>query len=59
MVPAAMNANCVFMAPVATAHPVPLFLAATVTITSMVREGLALNFIGVIVITLVCYFLIA
>lgn len=59
MVPAAMSASCAFMLPVATAPNAIVFGSGQVTITDMVREGLALNFIGVVVITMVCYFLIA
>ncbi len=59
MVPAAMSASCAFMLPVATAPNAIVFGSGHVSIANMVREGLALNFIGVVVITLVCYFLIA
>ena len=59
MVPAAMSASCAFMLPVATAPNAIVFGSGHVTIANMVREGLALNFIGVVVITLVCYFLVA
>ncbi len=59
MVPAAMSASCAFMLPVATAPNAIVFGSGHVTIANMVREGLALNFIGIVVITLVCYFLVA
>jgi sodium-dependent dicarboxylate transporter 2/3/5 len=59
MVPAAMSASCAFMLPVATAPNAIVFGSGHVTIGNMVREGFALNFIGVVVITLVCYFLVA
>ncbi len=59
MVPAAMSASCAFMLPVATAPNAIVFGSGHVTVANMVREGLALNFIGVVVITLVCYFLVA
>jgi len=59
MVPAAMSASCAFMLPVATAPNAIIFGTSQVPIASMVREGLVLNFIGVVVITLVCYFLVA
>jgi sodium-dependent dicarboxylate transporter 2/3/5 len=59
MVPAAMSASCAFMLPVATAPNAIVFGSGHVTIAQMVREGLALNFIGVVVITVVCYLLIA
>lgn len=58
MVPAAMSASCAFMLPVATAPNAIVFGSGHVSIADMVREGLALNFIGIVVITMVCYFLI-
>lgn len=58
MVPAAMSASCAFMLPVATAPNAIVFGSGYITITDMVREGLMLNAIGVVVITLVCYFLV-
>ena len=58
MVPAAMSASCAFMLPVATAPNAIVFSSGHLSITDMIREGLMLNFIGVIVITSVCYFLI-
>lgn len=58
MVPAAMSASCAFMLPVATAPNAIVFGSGHVTIVDMVREGVVLNFIGVAVITLVCYFLV-
>jgi len=59
MVPAAMSASCAFMLPVATAPNAIVFGSGHVSIAYMAREGLVLNFIGVVVITLVCYFLVA
>lgn len=59
MVPAAMSASCAFMLPVATPPNAVVFGTGRLPIATMVREGLVLNFIGAIVITLVCYFLIA
>lgn len=59
MVPAAMSASCAFMLPVATAPNAIVFGSGHVTVANMVREGLTLNLIGVVVITLVCYFWVA
>ncbi|MCP5252712.1 MAG: SLC13/DASS family transporter [Burkholderiales bacterium] len=59
MVPAAMSASCAFMLPVATPPNAVVFGTGRLPIATMAREGLVLNFIGAIVITLVCYFLIA
>ena len=54
MVPAAMSASCAFMLPVATAPNTIVFSTGRFTIRQMAREGLALNLIGVVVITLLC-----
>lgn len=59
MVPAAMSASLAFMLPVATAPNAIIFSTGKVPITEMAREGLALNFIGAAVITVVCYFIVA
>lgn len=58
MVPAAMSASCAFMLPVATAPNAIVYGSEKVTIQEMVRNGFALNMIGVGLITLVCYLLI-
>ena len=59
MVPAAMSASCAFMLPVGTPPNAVVFGTGRIPITYMVREGLALNLIGAVIITLVCYFLVA
>jgi sodium-dependent dicarboxylate transporter 2/3/5 len=59
MVPAAMSASFAFMLPVATAPNAIIFSTGKVPIAEMAREGLALNFIGAAVITVVCYFIVA
>lgn len=58
MVPAAMSASCAFMLPVATAPNAIVFGSGQVTVASMAREGIVLNFIGIAVITSMCYLLI-
>jgi solute carrier family 13 (sodium-dependent dicarboxylate transporter), member 2/3/5 len=58
MVPAAMSASCAFMLPVATAPNVIMFSTGRFTIDTMMREGFALNLIGVVVIAHICYVLI-
>jgi len=58
MIPAAMSASCAFMLPVATAPNAVMFSTGTFSTGYMAREGLAMNFIGVIVITSVCYLLL-
>ncbi|MBV1905912.1 MAG: SLC13 family permease [Pseudomonadales bacterium] len=56
MIPAAMSASCAFMLPVATAPNAIVFGTGKIPVKIMVREGVALNFMGVAVITTVCYF---
>jgi sodium-dependent dicarboxylate transporter 2/3/5 len=58
MVPAAMSASCAFMLPVATAPNTIVFSTGRFTTSLMAREGAALNFIGVVVISVICYLLI-
>ena len=59
MVPAAMSASCAFMFPVATGPNAIMFGSGRIPIRVMAREGLALNLIGAVVITLACYFALA
>jgi sodium-dependent dicarboxylate transporter 2/3/5 len=59
MVPAAMSASCAFMLPVATAPNVIMYSTGKFSIEEMAREGFALNFIGALVISTLCYLLIA
>ena len=56
MLPAALSASCAFMLPVATGPNAIVFGSGKMTVEQMVREGFALNLIGVAVITLVVYF---
>jgi len=58
MVPAAMSASCAFMLPVATAPNAIVYGSEQVTIQEMVRNGFALNLIGIGLITTVCFILI-
>jgi sodium-dependent dicarboxylate transporter 2/3/5 len=58
MLPAAMAASYGFMMPVGTPPNAIVFGTGAVPISSMVREGLVLNFIGAAVITTVCYWLV-
>ena len=51
MVPAAMSASCAFMLPVATAPNTIMFSTGAFPIKIMVREGLALNLIGALIIS--------
>ena len=54
MLPAAMSASCAFMLPVATAPNTIVYSTNRIAVRTMVREGVVLNLIGVVVITLVC-----
>lgn len=56
MIPAALSASCAFMLPVATPPNAIIFGSNQISIREMVRAGFRLNLIGVIVVTLVCYF---
>lgn len=58
MVPAAMSASCAFMLPVATPPNVVVFATGRFPLRTMVREGVVLNLIGLVVISLVCFVLI-
>lgn len=55
MVPAALSASCAFMLPVATPPNAIVFGSEQIKISDMVRTGFALNLMGAIVITAVCY----
>jgi sodium-dependent dicarboxylate transporter 2/3/5 len=59
MIPAAMSASCAFMLPVATAPNIIIFSTGRCSIETMVREGFALNLIGALVISCLCYVLLA
>jgi sodium-dependent dicarboxylate transporter 2/3/5 len=55
MVPAAMSASCAFMLPVATAPNSVVFGTGMISTGRMAREGVALNFAGIAVVSSVCY----
>ena len=59
MVPAALSASCAFMLPVATAPNAVIYGSKKVPIREMARAGLALNLMGAVVITVVCWWLLA
>lgn len=58
MLPAALSASCAFMLPVATAPNAIIFGSGKVPITTMVRQGLMLNIIGAILISLLMTFVL-
>ncbi|TKJ40060.1 anion transporter [candidate division LCP-89 bacterium B3_LCP] len=55
MVPAAMAASCAFMLPVGTPPNALIFASGQVTIPQMARIGVWLNFMGIVIITLITY----
>ena len=55
MVPATISASFAFMLPVATPPNAIVFASEKLTIRTMAREGFALNLIGVMVVTVVCW----
>ena len=58
MIPATISASFAFMLPVATPPNAIVFGSERFSVKEMAREGLVLNFVGIIVVTLVCYALI-
>jgi sodium-dependent dicarboxylate transporter 2/3/5 len=56
MVPAAISASCAFMLPVATVPNAIVFGTDYISTDRMVREGLVLNLLGAVIITLVCFY---
>jgi sodium-dependent dicarboxylate transporter 2/3/5 len=57
MIPATLSASCAFMLPVATPPNAVVFGSGRVEIGDMVKTGIFINFLGVIIITLMFYFL--
>ena len=57
LIPAALSASCAFMLPVATAPNAIVFGTGKIAPTTMIREGIVLNLIGIVVITLGTWFL--
>ena len=58
MVPATISASYGFMMPVGTPPNAIVFGTGMIPMARMAREGLALNFIGIAVISTVCYLLV-
>jgi sodium-dependent dicarboxylate transporter 2/3/5 len=58
MVPAAISASCAFMLPVATAPNSIVFGSGYITTRQMASEGFALNLMGTLVISSLCYLLL-
>ena len=58
MLPAALSASCAFMLPVATAPNAVVFGTGYLTVARMVREGIVLNLIGVVVISIYAWIML-
>ncbi|MDR4506733.1 MAG: anion permease [Candidatus Brocadiaceae bacterium] len=56
MLPATLSASCAFMLPVATPPNAIIFSSGQIAIPQMARTGLFLNLLGVVVITMLMYF---
>ena len=56
-VPITIAASCAFMLPVATPPNAIVFATGRVSIPQMVRAGIALNLIGMVIVTLIALFL--
>ena len=57
MLPAVMSASCAFMLPVATAPNAVVYGSGQFGVGRMVRNGLVINLIGALLISLLCYFM--
>jgi sodium-dependent dicarboxylate transporter 2/3/5 len=59
MIPATISCSFAFMLPVATPPNAIVFSSEKLTIRTMAREGFALNVMGAVVITLICWLTLA
>lgn len=57
MIPAAISASCAFMLPVATPPNAIVFASGHVSVPQMAKAGVMLNFIGVVLVTAIVYFI--
>ncbi|MBU0711290.1 SLC13 family permease [bacterium] len=55
MIPATISASCAFMLPIATPPNAIIFGSGCVTIPQMAKNGVVLNLIGVIIVTIITY----
>ena len=55
-VPITIAASCAFMLPVATPPNAIVFSTGAITIPQMVRAGVALNLIGIVIVTVISLF---
>ena len=58
MIPATISASCAFMLPVATPPNAIIFASGYVSIPQMARTGILLNLIGIVLVTLLTYFVV-
>lgn len=58
MIPATISASFAFMLPVATPPNAIVFGSDKFSVNEMAREGLVLNLVGILIVTLVCYAMI-
>ena len=56
-IPVCLAASCAFMLPVATPPNAIVYGSNKFTIATMMKAGIALNIIGILVVTLFSYFL--
>lgn len=59
MIPAAISASCAFMMPVATAPNSIVYASGFFTTRVMAKEGFFLNITGAVIITSLCYLILA
>ncbi|PHS73020.1 MAG: sodium:dicarboxylate symporter [Cycloclasticus sp.] len=59
MIPATFSASCAFMLPVATAPNTIVFSSGHVHSDQMAREGFVLNLMGAVIVTVICWLLLA
>lgn len=57
MIPATLSASCAFMMPVATPPNAVIFGSGRIRISDMARAGVFINLIGIIIITILFYFI--
>jgi sodium-dependent dicarboxylate transporter 2/3/5 len=57
LAPAAVAASCAFMLPVATAPNAIIYATDEVTVSQMIRHGLRVNLVGIVVITVIGFWL--
>lgn len=57
MIPATISASCAFMLPVATPPNAIVFGGGHLTVSQMARAGLVINLVGIMLVTLITYFL--